>query len=141
MPFEPFDKRTAAATKSPMVTIQRQGSFSLNKAAHAAIGSPDAVELLFDRENQLVGFRPVAPTSPRAFPVRPQGPNAGTLMVAGQAFTKYYAIDTSKARRYPIEVRNEDGQDILVVDLRGDSIEVTSPAGRRKQIQEAAIET
>lgn len=130
MSFETFDKRTAAATKAPMVTIQRQGSFSLNKAAHAALGSPETVELLFDRENQLLGFKPVSPSSPRAFPVRPQGPNAGTLMVAGQAFTKHYGIDTSKARRYPVEVRDED---ILVLDLRGDSIEVTSPAGRRKK--------
>lgn len=132
MPFETFDKRTAAATKAPMATIQRQGSFSLNKAAHTDLGNPEAVELLFDRDNQLIGFKPVAPTSPRAFPVRPQGANAGTLMIAGQAFTKYYGIDTSKARRYPVEVQDDGNGGILVLDLKGDSVEVTSPAERRK---------
>lgn len=126
MPFEVFDKRTAAVTKSPMATIQKQGSFSLNKAAHAALGTPDAVELLYDPEEKLVGFRPVSPTSPRAFPVRPQGKGAGTLMVSGQAFARHYGLDTSKARRYPVEVR--DG--ILILDLKGDSVEVSSPRAR-----------
>lgn len=123
MAFETFDKRSAAATKSPMVTLQRGGPFSLNKAAHHLVGSPEAVELLYDKENELIGFKPASSSSPRAFPVRPQGPNGSTLMIAGQAFAKYYGIDTSKARRYGVEKRDN----ILILDLNSDSVEVTGP--------------
>lgn len=123
MPFEVFDKRSAVMVKSPMVTIQKNGLFSLNKAAYAAMENPEAVELLYDPESRLIGFRPTSPEGMRAFPVRSQGKNANTLMVAGQAFTKHYDIDTSVARRYAVEMR--DG--MLVLDLNSDSVVVTGP--------------
>lgn len=128
MAFETFDKRSAAATKSPMVTLQRGGPFSLNKAAHHLVGSPEAVELLYDRENRLIGFKPVSSSSPRAFPVRPQGKNESTFMIAGQAFAKYYELDTTKARRYAVYRQD----DMLVLDLKSDSVEVTGPRAAMK---------
>lgn len=128
MPFQVFDKRSAAASKSPFVTLQKDnGPISLNKAAHDLIDNSEGVELLYDPDEKLIGFRPVELTNPRAFPVRPQNANATTLMVAGQAFTKHFGIDTRVARRYPVEVR--DG--ILVLDLKGDNIEVVSNRGRK----------
>ncbi len=128
MPFETFDKRAATASKNPMVTIQRGGSFSFNRAAHKLMGMPETVELLFDRAERLIGFRNVAATSPRAYPVRPQGKNAATFMIAGQAFTKHYDVDTSTARRYSVDMK--DG--ILVLDLKGDSVDVTGPRASMK---------
>ena|SRR5215208_509046 len=123
MPFEVFDSKSAGATKNPMVTIQKDGPFSLNRAAYELIGSPEAVELLFDRENQLIGFRPTASDNPRAFVPRPQGPNASTVMIAGRRFAQHYELDVSKARRYPVEKRD----DILILDLSADSVVVTGP--------------
>jgi hypothetical protein len=129
MPFEVFDKRAATATKSPMVTIQRGGHFSLNKPAYQAMGEPETVELLFDREERLVGFRPISSTSPRGFPVKPQGKKSPTtFMVAGKAFAKHYELDVSTARRYGVEMK--DG--ILVLDLNGPSIDVTGPRATMK---------
>jgi len=123
MPFEEFDKRAAAASKSPFVTIQRRGLFSLNRAAIELMGNPEAVVLLYDREEKLIGFRPAPLTDPRALPVRSQGKNASTFMVAGQAFAKYYDLDTSVAQRYAVEMRG----DILVLDLKARSVDVTGP--------------
>jgi hypothetical protein len=128
MPFEVFEGRAATASKNPMVTIQKGGSFSLNKAAYRLMDEPETVELLFDREEMLIGFRAVSPTSPRAYTVRPQGKNAATFMVAGQAFGKYYDLDTTTARRYAVEMR--DG--ILVLDLRSESVDVTGPRAAMK---------
>ncbi len=128
MPFEVFDRKAATASKNPMVSIQKQGSFSLNKAAYQLLGEPETVELLFDSEEQRIGFRPVSPNSPRAYPVRPQGKSAATFMIAGQAFTKYYDIDTSVARRYSVEM--QDG--ILVIDLKSESTVVTGPRAAMK---------
>lgn len=123
MPFEEFDKRAAMASKSPFVTIQRRGPLSLNKAAYAAMGEPEAVTLLYDREEKLIGLKSVSLTNPRALPVRPQGPNQNTYMIAGRAFAQHYDLDTSVARRYAVEMR--DG--LLVLDLKSPSVDVTGP--------------
>jgi hypothetical protein len=50
-------------------------------------------------------------------------------MVAGQAFAKYNELDVSTARRYGVKV-DEDG--ILVLDLKGPSIDVTGPRATMK---------
>ena len=123
MPFEVFDKRAATAVKTPMVTVQKGGMFSLNQAAYKAAGEPEAVELLYDPENRMVGFRPTDPTRPRAFFVRPQGKNSATYTVAGRAFTQHYEIDTSKALRYAAIMQD----DTLVVELNSESVDVTGP--------------
>lgn len=128
MAFEVFDKRSATASKQPFVTIQKKGPFSLNKAAHEALGEPSHVEMLYDSENKLIGFRPVSDTSPRAYPLRPQGPNNATFMIAGQAFTKHYKIDTSVARRYAAQLQ----EDMLVVDIKSESTDVTGPRSRSR---------
>jgi hypothetical protein len=128
MPFEVFDKKSASASKHPMVSILKQGSFTLNRAAHKLLDEPEMVELLFDPDEKLIGFREVPASNPRAYPVRPQGQNAATFMVAGQAFTKHYDIDTSTARRYSVEMRDN----ILVLDLKSDSTDVTGPRAAMK---------
>jgi hypothetical protein len=131
MPFEVFDRKAATASKNPMISIQKQGSFSLNRAAYKLLGEPEHVELLYDPEEKLIGFREVSDNSPRAYPVRPQGESAATLMIAGQAFTKYYGIDTSLARRYSVEMVDN----ILVLDLKGESTVVTGPRAAVKSRQ------
>lgn len=127
MGFEVFDKRSAGASKHPYVTMQRKGPFSFNQAAFELMGSPEAVELLYDEDTKRIGFRPVAPDRPRAFPVRAQGANSVTHVVAGQSFAKHYELNTSVARRYAPTM--EDG--ILILDLRGDSVDVTGPRAKK----------
>ena len=81
------------------------------------------MELLYDPDEKRIGFRPVEMTSPRAFPVRPQGKNATTYLIAGKAFSNHYKLDTSHARRYAVSMAD----DILVLDLKSDSVDVTGP--------------
>lgn len=128
MSFEVFDKRRASSAPSPFVSIQRRGPLSLNRAAHEAMGEPKAAELLYDRENRKIGIKPVDPTNPRGFPVRAQGRNGSTFIIAGQSFTKYYGIDTTVARRYAA-VKEDD---MLVVDLTADSVDATGPRAKKR---------
>ncbi len=128
MPFKEFDKRSATASKSPFVTIQRKGPFSFNMAAYELMGKPEAVRLLFDEEEQLVGFRPAETSHPRAFPMRQQQ-NGVTFMVAGQAFTRHHGIDTSVARRYAVRMQD----DLLILDLKSESTDVTGPRLRNRE--------
>ena len=123
MGFETFDKRRAGRTKQALMTIQRGGTFSFNKAAYDLLEQPEALELLYDRERKVVGFRSTKLENPRGFPVRTQGKNSVSYMVAGRAFTKHFGIDTATARRYPGKMED----DILVLDLRGDYVNATDP--------------
>lgn len=119
MPFEVFDKRNAPLAKAPSVTIQKRGIFSINRAAHKLIGEPDTVELLYDRDRQLIAMRPSDES--HAYTIRPQSASdTGQVIVSATAFTQYYEIDTVISRRY--KPYAEDG--MLLIDLTGPSVEV-----------------
>lgn len=102
MPFEVFDRRVVPRSNVPALTIQKGGLFSLNRAAYIAMGSPEAVELLFDKANNLVGLRPVDSDIAHSYTIRPQNPGkeTGPVTFSGSAFTKHYGIDTTVSRRW-----------------------------------------
>lgn len=119
MPFEVFDKRMAPLAKAPSVTIQKRGIFSINKAAHKLIGEPETVELLFDKDANIIALR--ASNELHAYTIRPQSAReTGQVILSATAFTQYYDVDTSVSRRYKPYV--EDG--MLCIDLNGPSVEV-----------------
>lgn len=121
--FELFTKRMIPLVRTPSVTIQKRGIMSMNAAAHAALGSPEAVELLFDRTHHVVMIRAVDRTEPHAYALRGIGAEtSGTFVLSATAFAKYYDIDTAVSRRYVAEI--EDGA--MYVNLDGDFAEVTS---------------
>ncbi|MFC3297821.1 hypothetical protein ACFOD2_16695 [Clavibacter michiganensis subsp. insidiosus] len=57
------------------MTIQKRGLMSINRAAYEAIGKPEGVELLWDPERKLIGFRPAPLTKSERLPRRTQVPN------------------------------------------------------------------
>lgn len=124
--FEVFDKYHSRSVKEMFVTIQRRGTFSLNRAAFQALGSPKLVELLFNRAKRLIAFRPMDLDNGRTIPVRRQG-NSDSYMIAGLTFTKEYEIDTSVARRYTAKIQDN----LLVVDLNSPSANATGPRLRK----------
>lgn len=119
MAFEVFDKRMAPLAKTPSVTIQKKGIFSINRAAHNLIGAPETVELLFDREAKIIAMKPS--DEAHAYPIRAQtSSGTGQVIMSASAFTQYYDVDTQVSRRYkPYE---QDG--MLCIDLAGPSIDV-----------------
>lgn len=129
MAFEVFKKSSAPLAKVPTLTIQKRGLISLNRSAYATLGNPEAVELLWDASRNVVGLRAADATDPNAYPVRAQNAksDSGPLLIAGSAFTKFYDIDTDRARRWVPFVEGE----ILCVDLTAPSQEVISNRSRR----------
>lgn len=115
MGFEVFKKSSAPVSTVPSVTIQKRGLLSLNRAAYRMIGSPEAVELLWDPERRVIALRPAPLESPDAYPARAQAGNSdrGPILVAGSLFTRYIGIDTSHAKRWVPTL--EDG--LLCLDL------------------------
>jgi hypothetical protein len=129
--FERFDQRHITISGSPFVTIQRGGRvMTINRAAYEMLGGPEAVELLWNKQNRVIGVRKVSPKVPYAFPLRAQGRKGrepSNYLVATQAFTKYYGIDTSVAMRYPVEMQ----EDVLTVPL-DKGIVATGPRAKNK---------
>jgi hypothetical protein len=120
--FEVFDKYHSRSVKELLVTIQRRGNFSLNRAAFQALGSPKCVELLFNRAKRLIGFRPTDSADGPAIPIRKQG-KSESYLIAGLTFTKEFEIDSSIARRYTAKMQGN----MLVVDLMSPSTDATGP--------------
>jgi hypothetical protein len=136
MPFEVFDKRNAPLAKSPSVTIQKRGVFSINRAAHRLIGEAETVELLFDRDNQIIALRP-SKSSPHAYAIRPQSArDSGQVILSATAFTQYYGLDTTVSRRW--EPYEQDG--MLCIDLKGHSIEIRGNRSRREPSEDSETE-
>ncbi|WP_219419672.1 hypothetical protein [Pseudonocardia nigra] len=129
MAFEVFDKRLTPLSKAPIVTIQKRGVMSLNRAAHALIGDAETVELLYDRDERIVGIRPVADDVPHGYPVRPQSAtkSTGPLLIAGTAFVQYYGIDTTTSRRWTPTLR--DG--VLCIDMKEPGTPIVGNRARR----------
>ena len=111
--FEWFDKRSIPKTDRPRVGIQKRGIFSLNRAAHEALGSPSHVKLAFDKARQVIGIAAADPGEAGAQAVRKQ-PNSSSYLFTGTAFTKHYAIPLGWSRRYWGETQREG---LLTVDL------------------------
>lgn len=118
MPFEVFDKRMAPLAKAPSVTIQKRGIFSMNKAAHDLINGAQTVELLFDRERNVIALRPTDEASSHAYTIRSGSKrDSGQAILSATAFTQYYNIDTTDSRRW--KPYQEEG--MLCIDLNGPS--------------------
>ncbi|MCE0459637.1 hypothetical protein [Curtobacterium flaccumfaciens] len=133
MPFELFDKRNAPLAKAPSVTIQKRGIFSISKAAHKLIGETATVELLFDKENQIIAMRPSEP-SPHAYAIRAQSERAGAQVVlSATAFTQYYNIDTTVSRRYEPYMAD----DMLCINLAGPSAIVRGNRAAKEAVDTA----
>jgi hypothetical protein len=131
MGFETFKRQRMPVLADPAVTIQKRGNLSLNAPAYEALGSPKAVELLYDRERRLIALRATEPGTESAYVVRPLSGNARVTswLVAGMAFTMYYGIPTEVARRWVCRI--EDG--MLVLDLNEPSQEVSSNRDRQRK--------
>ncbi|WP_182349524.1 hypothetical protein [Tomitella gaofuii] len=129
MAFEVFDKRNTSLRRAPSVSIQKRGVISINRAAYTLMGTPECVELLYDRDDGVVGIRGVGDDVPHGYAVRGAGRSAGTgpVMVAGSAFTAFYDIDTMTSRRYPARL---DDDNVLCVDL-AEGTEIIGNRARR----------
>lgn len=123
--MERWDRKAAPRSTVPLVTIQKDGLFSLNEAAVKAMGEPNFVEIYYDRDNAIIAFAPSAENNPAAYPPRKQ-PTGAIWYVAGQMFTRHYDIDTTIARRYPVEVEDN----VLFVNLNGPSTVATGVRAR-----------
>jgi len=129
--FEVFDAQAAPRVKQPLVSLQRKGVFTLNRAAFAALGEPDAVQLLFDTTERIVGFRSADPDQANSYAVRltePSGSGSGSYAISGAAFVKHYEIPVDCARRWPAQL--DDG--VLLFALDDPAVQIVGREARER---------
>jgi hypothetical protein len=85
--------------EDPQFTWQARGLLTMNRAAFQALDEPEAITLLYDANERIVGFRKVDPANKNAHAVRKQ-PKSHTYRVGAQGFAAYHGIQTLRARRF-----------------------------------------
>lgn len=96
-----------------MVAIHLRGIMALNQQAQDALGNPDAIELFYNKEEQVIGMQGAPRSSPDSYAVRHHAKHSS--QISGQSFLEFYDIPPDvRGRRY----RAELDEGMLTVDLR-----------------------
>lgn len=122
--FELYQRQRFAPSPDPIITIQRKGLLSLNRAAYDALGAPPAVELLYNRSDRLIGVRKAKQGADHAIDLRSRTGTAWTVSAKG--FLRFYGIDVPAAVRRLARVK----EGMLVIDLKERGVAATP--GRQK---------
>ena len=98
--FVEFSREDSRSRREdPQFTLQARGLLSLNQAAFRALGDPEAVTLLYDDAEGVVGLRKADKAHANAYAVRKQQ-KSQSYVVGAQGFTAYNGIQTLRARRF-----------------------------------------
>ncbi len=111
--FEKFHRYKVTEAPTPMVAFHVRGLFALNELAYDALKRPEALELFYDRNEKVIGFKASTRDSPDSYAVRHHTKHS--YQVEGRSFIKFYEIpEKASGLRYTAEMVD----DILAVDLK-----------------------
>ena len=99
------------------VTLNTKGLFYLNPVALKALGEPDAVQVMFDRRQAVIGILRTSIEKKGAFLLKrklAQGPGSGKCFYAG-SFCKKYKLYPKEIKLFTDAHVDRDG--ILILDL------------------------
>ncbi len=100
--FQRYERQFGRRLPEPLVSLQRNGVLALNLAAYEALGRPEAIALLFDPDERIIGLQPTTPEDLHAFTVR-KNPRAQHYALAMKSFADHYGIALGETRRYRAE--------------------------------------
>ena len=128
--FEVYESKTLARRHVPVVTVQRRGAISINRAGYEAMGEPEHVLLLRDVARNLIAVKSAAASDVHGHVVRLLNParGSGPVVVAASDFVRDVGIDTSVARRWVAQL--DEG--MLVIDLNTEGVVAVSNRERAR---------
>ena len=109
------------------VTLSPRSVIHINGNIHDRLGNPDAVRLLFDKVNSIIGIDSAPASLPNAFPVKTKGSGRNRVIWASP-FCKHYGIKVDQVTAFINVEIDEDG--VLRLDLRS-TTKATRPGGRK----------
>ena len=104
----------------PRVTLGPRGTFYMNGMAFEAIGSPVAVELMYDRGRRVIGMRAVDPRMRNAFKIVRHGKVGTYKRICASSFCNHMRI-----KRTDTVVFNQvavDDNGVMTLDLGATSV-------------------
>jgi hypothetical protein len=115
--FEIFEEGPVVqTTDQPHVTINKLGHIFLNRHAHALIGNPEFVTLMYDRKRQIIGLMPSDRRRTHTFPLRKKdGVTSRGRMLHIMNFCRRYSIRPTETLAFTNPAVNNNG--ILVLSL------------------------
>ncbi len=125
--WEEFTQKTVGNPDFIRVSLNPRGVFGLNQKAVGLLGAPDAVVLLFDKVNRLIGLKASSADVNHAYELKQQGTSQSYFLRA-KSFCNFYGIDTDDTVVFN-DVQLEDG--VIVLQLAN----VTESARRARTIK------
>ena len=114
--FERFEEKPRVPNgKEPHVSLFSYGKMYLNRRAIELLGEPDAVALMFDRRQKVIGVQGVPPSRHYAFRLNKKDKRSLGSTIAATSFLKHYKIHPSETLAFPNLTVNADG--IMILDL------------------------
>jgi hypothetical protein len=119
--WERLQKRLRLSDEEPSIGISRRGELNLNRAAYERLGSPERVEVLFDRVEKLIGLRAVKRGKDEGYSVYQGG---SFWRISAKPLARLFGLGGRPARRYSVVLVG----DVLTLDLK----EEEAPASAEK---------
>lgn len=96
-----------AARDEARVTLGPKKVIMLNRIAYEALGTPQAVELMFDETQKIIGLKPAELRRANAFPLKVKKGSQHRLIFAG-AFCTHFGIRVDRTVLFnEIDIDNE----------------------------------
>ncbi len=96
-------------------TLNRKGEIVINRTAYERMGTPAAVNLLYDRVNNRIGLQPTSPHMRDAYPLSRSSRHGAQKIRAYRLLTEF-GIDVAETLEFPTARFDDDG--VLILDLR-----------------------
>ena len=101
------------------VTLNSRGVMLLNKAAYECMGSPGAVELLFDEEEGVIGLKPKDLRHQNAFPLKSKWVDKKKYqyrLISASPFCKHFDIKPKGTILFTQPDMDNDGTLLLALE-------------------------
>ncbi|MBK9530052.1 MAG: hypothetical protein IPO41_17480 [Acidobacteria bacterium] len=120
---------TQARTERIHATINRKNTILINGNLHTRLGNPEAVKLLFDRVNSVIGIVAVPATMANSFPVTV--PAAGRhRLIRATPFCRHFGISIDCTTYFRDPEIDEKG--ILRLNLKNTAMVRRRPLSRKR---------
>lgn len=108
-------KASGRAVESEVRVTLGRNTFYLNGKAFEALGSPGAVEMMFEGDERVIGLRPVDPGRRNAFRVRQHGNTGNYKRIPASVFCRHFRLDTRRTVLFDQPDIDNDG--VMLLDL------------------------
>jgi len=101
---------------SMYASLNTYGDIIISRVTHELLGKPEAYQLLFDRERDVIGLRPARiGVASHAFPARTRGRHGGQR-IRGHKMIREFGIYLDATRVF--HRCQMDNQGVLILDLK-----------------------